>query len=389
MAVRTVEFSVSRNGITPAYKQFGGVQGDHRSTKLIFTLDTELYTAVTEEAEGIGGSAVYRFDGYDGEGGVFRSDTSPLTGNEVSYYLEEWITRYGGTVKAVLVISVLKDDTAEMELYSFPALLQLKSLPFGTDTGGENLESMSSLTQSAKEAAERAAQSAQEAEDAQNATELARFAIENGSTIVFDGNGTFGLADPVFVVDDELSTASENAIANKAVMTKFNSLETDLNFQISEVEESANTKIAKCEIKSNKADEFSEDIEESDAKAQYPSVKLIKDMVRVIETGSFGIWTYRKWSDGTAECWGMYKGSVNITTSGRGSYYTTVVVNFPTGLFISDVTANANVGLSAGFAYCGISGTPSVSSVHIIFVCQESMPNVTADCNIYARGRWR
>ena len=123
-------------------------------------------------------------------------------------------------------------------------------------------------------------------------------------------------------------------------------------------------------------------------KALKEHVSQNKATPHIIDSGKSGIWSYRKWSNGVAECWGMYHGIVNITTSGRGSYYTTVVVNFPADLFISGVTANANVGLSSGFAYCGISGTPSASSVHIIFVCQESMSNVTADCNIYARGRW-
>ena len=39
----------------------------------------------------------------------------------------------------------------------------------------------------------------------------------------------------------------------------------------------------------------------------------------VIEQGTSGIWTYRKWSDGTAECWG--RGMVNGTWSAWGNVY--------------------------------------------------------------------
>ena len=217
MAVRTIKFTVAENGITPAVKQFGGVQGDHRSTEVIFELSPQLFSDIRTQAEELGGSAIYRIDGYDGEGGVSRSETSPLTGSEVSYYLEEWITRYGGTVKAVLVVSVLKDDTTEMELYSFPALLSLKNLPDGKDTDGENYESMSTLSEVARVSAEKAVETA-------GKTEAARFALENGSTFIFDGNGTFGEVDPVFVVDSALSEQSENAIMNKAVATILNPL---------------------------------------------------------------------------------------------------------------------------------------------------------------------
>lgn len=217
MAVRTIKFTVAENGITPAVKQFGGVQGDHKSTKVLFEIGASLFSDITAQADELGGSAIYRIDGYDGEGGVARSETNPLTANEIPYYLEEWITRYGGTVRIVLVISLLKDNTTEMELYSFPAILQLKNLPDGKDTSGENYESMSTLSEVARV-------SAGQAVEAAGKTEAARFALENGSTFIFDGNGTFGAVDPVFVVDSALSEQSENAVMNKAVATLLNPL---------------------------------------------------------------------------------------------------------------------------------------------------------------------
>lgn len=220
MAVRTIKFTVAENGITPAVKQFGGVQGDHRSTEVIFELSPQLFSDIRTQAEELGGSAVYRIDGYDGEGGVARSETSPLMADEIPYYLEEWITRYGGTVRIVLVISLFKDDTTEMELYSFPALLSLKNLPDGKDTSGENYESMSTLSEVARVSAEQAVEAA-------GKTEAARFALENGSTFIFDGNGTFGAVDPVFVVDGALSEQSENAVMNKVVSRKISEIEQD------------------------------------------------------------------------------------------------------------------------------------------------------------------
>ena len=389
MAIRTVEFSVTQSGIAPAVKQFGGVQGEHRSTKAVFKLDSELYSSIVQQADDASGSAVYRIDGYDGEGGVSRSETSPLSGSEVSYYLEEWITRYGGTVKAVLVVSVLKDDTTEMELYSFPALLQLKNLPAGTDTSGESYESMSTLSQAAKDAAERASQSAQAAEDAQNATELARFALENGSTVIFDGNGTFGLADPVFVVDETLSESSGNAVANKTVTAKFNSLEEDLSSQISEVEENADTEIAKCELKSNKTDVFPEGITETILKSQYPSMKLINDMVRVVETGTSGIWTYRKWSDGTAECWGRKSYGLLVEASQGAVYYSADYrENLPSGLFTS--VTSWSVSTNDNWSW---TGKAEANTSAVVFRVVRGSPWSDTTSLVYAqfiiKGKWK
>ena len=217
MSVRTIEFEVSANGITPATQQAAGVQGDHKSTEIIFNVETELYQSVTQQATEQSGTAIYRIDGYDAEGGVCRSETKTLSNYNILYYMEEWLTRYGGNVKIVLVISILKNNTTEMELFSFPALLKLKNLPDGKDTSGENYESMSTLSEVARVSAEKAVEAA-------GKTEAARFALENGSTFIFDGNGTFGEIAPLFVVDSALSEQSENAIMNKAVATILNPL---------------------------------------------------------------------------------------------------------------------------------------------------------------------
>lgn len=53
----------------------------------------------------------------------------------------------------------------------------------------------------------------------------------------------------------------------------------------------------------NKVDTFSEDISEEAAKQKYPSVKCLKNIPRIIESGTSGIWTYRKWNSGMYEAW--------------------------------------------------------------------------------------
>lgn len=228
MAVRKIEYRVSADGISPSVKQFAGVQGDHKATELIFNIDTALYESLTEQLSD-GGKLIYRFDGYDGEGGFCRSDTRDLMAT-VTYSLEEWLTRFGGVVKVVLVISLLKNDLTEMELFSFPALLQLKNLPEGTENDGESHESMSALAQVAKDSAKMAVSSAEVAVDAKEKTQLARAALENGTVWVFDGGDAGGNVDLdgdgipdantsniKFVVDGEMSDSSENAVKNKVI----------------------------------------------------------------------------------------------------------------------------------------------------------------------------
>ena len=67
----------------------------------------------------------------------------------------------------------------------------------------------------------------------------------------------------------------------------------------------------------------------------------------ITESGTSGIWTYRKWSDGTAECWGKKDFSVNIT-SAWGNMYTSGAISgsnisFPSNLFIETPVVNASL----------------------------------------------
>lgn len=51
----------------------------------------------------------------------------------------------------------------------------------------------------------------------------------------------------------------------------------------------------------------------------------------VVEQGTSGIWTYRKWNSGVAECWGMTSVASNAYSANGGSKQ--VVQSLPTGLF--------------------------------------------------------
>ena len=56
----------------------------------------------------------------------------------------------------------------------------------------------------------------------------------------------------------------------------------------------------------------------------------------IVETGTDGIWTYRKYASGVAECWGVTSTTSAATVSDGGGYRTPPVsANFPDGLFTS------------------------------------------------------
>ena len=221
MAIRTISYSVKSDGISPNTEQQAGLQSEHAVTQLVFTLDSTLYQALLSE-KGETDTLVYRFDCCDSMGGAVKTEPSALTSDTVSFTVGENLTRSGGKARVYLVISRYNaEEKTETELLSFPAKLRFENVPETDSDNGNSRESLSTLTEAAKNAATRAEQSADTAVEAQGKTEAARLAIEGGSTVIFDGNGTFGGMDVDFVVDTVLSKASDNAIANKAVAAKF------------------------------------------------------------------------------------------------------------------------------------------------------------------------
>ncbi len=163
MAIKTINYVVSVDGITPTSQQFGGTQGDHRVTELRFSLDGSLRSAILTAAGD--NTVLYRFDAYDGSGGMRSTEPMPLGDDPCVFALEEWQTRFGGNVQVYLVITEVADGT-EMELYSFPAVLRLKDRPDGHSVDGNNYESISTLYEGAKKSAEVAEDAAGRAEQA-------------------------------------------------------------------------------------------------------------------------------------------------------------------------------------------------------------------------------
>lgn len=226
MAIRTIEYTVTKDGITPQSQQFGGVMGDHKATELLFTLDEELFESILSESNG--NRVVYRFDGYDGSGWMDSTVPQELTEKPCSYMLEEWITRHGGNIKIFLVITEIINDSTEMELYSFPAVLKLKSRPEGLQVEGDSRESLSALVEVSKSAAESAVSSAASALESQLKTEESKVALEQGSQFVFLGGNSKGSVDINLVVDDNLSSTSSNPVSNKAIVKRLNEIYSQL-----------------------------------------------------------------------------------------------------------------------------------------------------------------
>lgn len=106
------------------------------------------------------------------------------------------------------------------------------------------------------------------------------------------------------------------------------------------------------------------------------------------ETTSGITWTYRKWNNGTAECWGIWEGNLTHYYTGNGLYgYSLSPCTFPTSLFTGVPTVNADGRIGNGF-YVGTSIDASASSANIVAMGTASGTNA-CKFHISAKGVWK
>ncbi len=157
MSIRTIEFAIGSDSITPSSVSPGGRQDEHNPTKVKFNINNVFLQALRSEATQRSGNLYYRFDIYDGEGSIHRLESALVSANDTyeEVSLDNSITRYGGTVTIYIVFTVVESATEKtvFEYYSKPAKILLENLPDSSTEGDDTeRESLTTLAESAKNA---------------------------------------------------------------------------------------------------------------------------------------------------------------------------------------------------------------------------------------------
>ena len=111
----------------------------------------------------------------------------------------------------------------------------------------------------------------------------------------------------------------------------------------------------------------------------------------IVEEGTEGIWTYRKWNSGVAECWGTM--TQNITSwSQWGTLYEGIssshTATYPNGLFTStpDFWANSKGNATVG-AFIEIAGQGSATTTPQVYALRPTTGNLgNFNFSLYAKG---
>ena len=107
----------------------------------------------------------------------------------------------------------------------------------------------------------------------------------------------------------------------------------------------------------------------------------------VVEVGTDGIWTYRKYASGISECWGIQAATLSHYTTWNGMYGYYTSVNVPSGLFNSSPVVSFTCQVGSGFSLGGTvrSGSATITCYSI----SSASDSQSTYWYIRAVGRWK
>lgn len=113
----------------------------------------------------------------------------------------------------------------------------------------------------------------------------------------------------------------------------------------------------------------------------------------VLEQGTSGIWTYRKWASGVSECWGDKScGDIAVTSAWGALFEGSNMggIAYPSGLFVSQPVFFPSA-QTTKYAICGIEidggDATTTPNLYLLRATAETVQGVYL--SLYAKGRWK
>lgn len=255
MAIRkSIEFSVSKTGISPSTYQNIGIQSDHNVSEVVFNLDQDLYHSLTENAIG---DILYRFDGYTASGEMKSSEYYHLSfeNTPLIYSVSEWLTHSGGDVKVVLVITDISNGKTHFEFNAPPALLRFSYKPESVGEASESVESLTTLARNAEIAAN-LAEAAAESADVSNVSAVASAAsaFESARTAKMEAEVAASYSISAGEFSDDAVMSADKARASEESAAESERIANEHRISAENASASASESKEKAEAAANKAE---------------------------------------------------------------------------------------------------------------------------------------
>ena len=111
----------------------------------------------------------------------------------------------------------------------------------------------------------------------------------------------------------------------------------------------------------------------------------------IVEEGTDGDWTYRKWNSGIAECWGLHNKTTAVNTSWGNLYRSgDITMYFPSGFFnVAPISASIFVVGSNSVMIMNTGVAPTNEQIRINLVRSSSASNSSYDIQVRCIGTWK
>lgn len=114
----------------------------------------------------------------------------------------------------------------------------------------------------------------------------------------------------------------------------------------------------------------------------------------IVEQGTSGTWTYRKWNSGLAECWARKELSSVAVTSAWGGLYESANIGsiaYPEGLFAAQPIFSSSVSKTTKYSAAGIeTDGGSASATPALYLLRATAGTIQgAEISLAAKGRWK
>ncbi len=148
---KIINYTLTAQGVFPAEPQFGGIQGEHRATALIFTPDEELLSTI-ERAQKDGFEVRYKVDTFTASGECFFGEEQDISLLSDPYYLTSDMTYSGLDTVTVLRLILKENHKVLNELYRAQIKLYYTASPISLFTSTSNKKTLlDSLDKKAEE----------------------------------------------------------------------------------------------------------------------------------------------------------------------------------------------------------------------------------------------
>ena len=129
----------------------------------------------------------------------------------------------------------------------------------------------------------------------------------------------------------------------------------------------------------------------SDGATQYTVLDTAFTKDYIVEQGTSGVWRYRKWNSGFAECWGYHTISGTNISTAWGAWYASPAITLPSFPFTFVGAPDVHVGWESDFSAIidGVGKRESTKAGQVYLYRPVAQTNVNGRFSIYAYGKWK